>query len=207
MRTSPLALALMLACIGGTAGAEGAGTNPKAAARSTYLVEFVEPALASFRGGDLGHGAKFAGLKATSPAVTGARRLDVDSVDSVAYRSALSDLRTARLQAAEARFGRALDPLFVYDVASNGVALELSAAEAETLASMPGVRFVEPEFVHRPMTDSGPGWINADDVWAGGGSASRGEGVVVGIIDSGINRTVIRTSIREGASTAAAWTR
>jgi subtilisin family serine protease len=189
MRTSPLALALMLACIGGTAGAEGAGTNPKAAARSTYLVEFVEPALASFRGGDLGHGAKFAGLKATSPAVTGARRLDVDSVDSVAYRSALSDLRTARLQAAEARFGRALDPLFVYDVASNGVALELSAAEAETLASMPGVRFVEPEFVHRPMTDSGPGWINADDVWAGGGSASRGEGVVVGIIDSGINRT------------------
>lgn len=159
-----------------------------AAAREIYLVHFEEAPLASFRGGPVG-GGKFAGLEATSPVVTGARKLDVQSKSSLAYRDALAALREERLLAAGAKLGRVLEPLFVYDVVSNGVALELTADEAHALAAIDGVSAVEPEFMRRPMTDAGPQWINADAVWNGAGTATRGQGVVVGVIDSGINRT------------------
>ena len=68
--------------------------------------------------------------------------------------------------------------------------VKLTAAEAAQLAKMPGVRQVQPDFVRELATDSGPRWINADDVWAGtaGLAPNKGEGVVVGLIDSGINR-------------------
>jgi subtilisin family serine protease len=190
MRTTPLALALLLALAGdGLARSDQPATGKSSEAPAIYLIEFVEPALASYRGGDLGLGAKFAGLKATSPAITGARKLDVEAPASLAYREALAELREERLLAAGAKFGRVLQPLFVYDVASNGVALELTAAEAASIAKMPGVRFVERDFTRRLLTDSGPQWIKADVVWNTAIGGSRGEGAVVGVIDSGINRT------------------
>lgn len=160
---------------------------PKADARSVWLVEFEEPPLATFRGEDPHAMPKLRGLEPTSPAATGARRLDVNTPASKAYRAALGDLRTQRLEQASKRFGRTLDPLFVYDVVNNGVALELTAAEARQLSMQDGVASVEPDFVHVPMTDAGPGWIRANALWNASGGGFRGEGRVVGVIDTGIN--------------------
>jgi subtilisin family serine protease len=157
------------------------------AQRSTWLVSFAEPPLASFRGtADVGGVA----LKATSPAVTGHERLDVAAPASLAYRKHLGDLRGQRLAQAERMLGRSLQPLFVYDVVTNGVALELTDAEAQRLGKLPGVEMIEPEEIHELLGDAGPQWIAADTVWtAGDGLGTRGAGRVVGIIDSGINRT------------------
>jgi len=191
MRTTPLALAVFLACAGAAGARSDAPADAgKASARGIYLIDFVEPPLASFQGMDAAAQPKLAGLKATSPVVTGTRRLDVEAPASRAYRAALSDWREGRLAALSAQFGRELRPLFVYEVTSNGVALELSAAEAAQVGKSEGVARVEPDFTRRPMTDAGPQWIHADSIWNGAaGIATRGEGVVVGVIDSGINRT------------------
>ena len=154
--------------------------------RSTWIVRFVEPALASYAGVQVKRGG--AVLAATSPAVTGAPRLDMASSAVVAYRQELAERREARLDAAASRLGRALEPLFVYDAVLNGVALALTAEEAAVLAAIPGVAAVERERIEQLQDDVSTALVSAPEVWSGAaGVASRGEGVVVGVIDSGIN--------------------
>ncbi|PKM07405.1 MAG: hypothetical protein CVV14_08585 [Gammaproteobacteria bacterium HGW-Gammaproteobacteria-4] len=155
--------------------------------RSTWIVVFEEPAIASFRGGKPSKDAS-ASLAATTPAVTGASKFDIDAPASRAYAAYLADKRSERLTRAEVEFGRPLRPGFVYEAALNGVSLELSADEAARLAKMPGVANVIPNWVSKPLTDAGPRWIKADQVWNGTpGFNSRGKNVVVGVIDTGVN--------------------
>ncbi|MCB1561651.1 MAG: S8 family serine peptidase [Xanthomonadales bacterium] len=162
--------------------------------QATYLVYFEEPAVASFRGFDaagMTPTSKAAmALQATSPAVTGARHLDVKSAASVAYRDYLAEQRSARLLQGSKRIGRELKPSFVYDLASNGVALTLNQREAALLRGIPGVKRVVRDFVRKPQTDAGPRWIHADAIWGGDPDiANEGEGVVIGVIDTGIEAT------------------
>ena len=158
------------------------------AATSTWLVVFDEPPVASFTGFGPGAGAKRAALQPTSPIATGRARLDAQGPASKAYRGHLAGQREAVLGAARARLGRALAPTHVYEFALNGMAVRVSAAEAEVLRALPGVRSVEPEFQRRPLTDAGPAWIHADQVWSTAAPlGNRGEGVVIGVIDTGIN--------------------
>lgn len=155
--------------------------------RSTWIVVFEEPAIASFRGGKPSKDAS-ASLAATTPAVTGAAKFDIAAPASRAYAAYLAQMRSERLTRAEVEFGRPLTPDFVYEAALNGVALALSADEAARMATMPGVSKVLPNWVSKPLTDAGPRWIKADQVWSGAaGVQSRGKGVVVGVIDTGIN--------------------
>lgn len=194
MRASPLMFAIALS-LGLPANhvAEAASVDSheidKDSRLQTYLVMFDEAPLASFTG----FGSRETNrphLAATSPAATGAAHLDVHSPDSVAYRNYLADMRRIRLSDASARVGRQLQPSFVYDVASNGMAVDLTGAEARVLAQMPGIRSVHPSYKRYPMTDRGPLWIKADKIWTGavsGVTARRGENIVVGVIDSGVN--------------------
>ena len=161
---------------------KGVGTTEP----STWIVRFAEPSLASYAGtGVLDDGVP---LAATSPRTTGAARLEVDAPAVRAYRDELAARREARLEAASARIGRTLEPSFVYDAVLNGVALALTDDEARVLASMPGVAAVERERIEQRQDDVSTAWVKAPDLWMGvSGVASRGEGVVVGIIDSGIH--------------------
>ena len=165
------------------AGGAEAGTG-------VYIVVFDEPAVAQFEGFPASEKNR-PRLQATAPARTGAGKLDPRSPAALAYRDYLGDLRRLRLNDAALLLGRELRPGFVYDLALNGIALELSAAEAAVLATQPGIKRVQPESVHWPMTDRGPAWVQAPAVWDGTatGSPRRGEGVVVGIVDSGVRPT------------------
>lgn len=162
----------------------------KADAVATYILRFDEAPLASYRGPQ-GDAEKIArGLDATSPAVTGAERLDLDSKAARAYRDYLSEKRGARLAQIAGVLGREIEVGFTYDVVLHGVSLQLSAAEAERLRKLPGIAAVERERIDRLHTDAGPQWIGAERVWDGSsGTATRGAGVVVGVIDSGVNRS------------------
>jgi len=164
-----------------------AALAPDAEGRSTWIVVFAEPAIASFRGGKPSADATVS-LAATTPAVTGAAKFDLNAPASRAYAAYLADMRNERLTRAEVAFGRPLTPGFVYDVVLNGVALQLTADEATRMATLPGVSTVMPNWVSKPLTDAGPRWIRADQVWNGTpGFASRGKNVVVGVIDTGVN--------------------
>ncbi len=157
-----------------------------------YVIVFQDAPLASFAGGQPPSAKLLADeerYEATSPAVTGARKLDVRSPRSRSYRRYLDKTHDAfRLEAAVS-LGRAIKPRNVYHNALNGMALDLTAAEAKALAQSPYIKSMRKDTRHRLQTDAGPEWIGAGQIWNGqsGFPASRGEGVVIGIIDSGIN--------------------
>ncbi|MFN2186168.1 MAG: S8 family serine peptidase, partial [Anaerolineae bacterium] len=148
-----------------------------------YLLRLADPPLASYRG-------EIRGLDATSPVATGAAKLDADAPASQAYLGYLAEKQNDVLDAMQLRFGHKLEVLHTYRAAYNGLAVRLTGQEAVEAAALPGVVDVEREFVRYPDTDVGPAWIGAPGVWDGsatGGTATKGEGVIIGVIDTGIN--------------------
>ena len=69
------------------------------------------------------------------------------------------------------------------------MALDLTASEASQVAQLDGLAHIQADFNRYPQTDYGPAWIGADSIWDGSASATatEGEGVTVGVIDTGIN--------------------
>ena len=147
-----------------------------------YTVLGADPPLVAYQG-DIG------GLAPTDPSVTGAARLDANSPASQAYLAYLASQQAALEAAIEAALGRAVTPIFSYETVLNGIVLELSVAEAGAVAGLAGVTAVVPDVELQLLTDNGPAWIGAPSVWSGeaGGTATQGEGIVAGVIDSGIN--------------------
>lgn len=157
------------------------------AAPRTYIIQFSEAPLASYRGGVSGLAA--APMTAARP---GARqKLNARAPESLAYVNYLASKQEAFLRSAESVLGRPLTPTFTYKHALNGMAVELSRDEAARVEQLPGVVSVQEAKLERLLTDSGPAWIGAPTLWdgtaTGGLPGSKGEGVLVGIIDSGIN--------------------
>jgi len=117
--------------------------------------------------------------------------VDVDAAGSLAYRQSLAQQQAQLLAAMSTAVQRPLTARYHYTVALNALAVDLTPAEAETIAGLPGVTAVAPSQNRQPLTDAGPAWIGAPALWdgsqTGGPSGSRGEGVLVGIIDTGIN--------------------
>ncbi|HET7844987.1 MAG TPA: S8 family serine peptidase, partial [Xanthomonadales bacterium] len=89
------------------------------------------------------------------------------------------------------RMGKSLVPVRRLVAIANAMVLELTPAEASALAAQPGVLAVQPDRELHLDTDAGPQWIGADQAWngviPGSGARTLGEGVVIGVLDSGIN--------------------
>ncbi len=156
----------------------------QASIRHVYIVRFVESGLLHYDGG-------VHGLAATRPAASGARKLDSRSAASVAYKGWLAKQRDTHMAAIDSAIGRNLVPSHSYAVVMNGVAVELTASEAARIAGLAGVRDVRRSVDQQLDTFRGPEFIGADTIWDGsnvpGGLPNRGQGVVVGVIDSGAN--------------------
>ncbi|NND44450.1 MAG: S8 family serine peptidase [Xanthomonadales bacterium] len=151
-----------------------------AQASHTYIVVLDQPSLAEW------HRARTADAHTLA---AGNSRPNTATHEAKNYLDGLDQgLAQFRLTADRA-LGRALQPRYRYRHALNGFSVRLSHDEAQRLATLPGVRMVEPEQVHYPHTDAGPQWLNANAIWNGDGGlpAVRGEGIVLGLIDSGIN--------------------
>ena len=86
---------------------------------------------------------------------------------------------------------RRLDIRYTYAHAFNGLAMMLAPGEEDLLSNLPGVLQVHPETKRVPLTDAGPAWVGAQELWSGAGTAggigSRGEGIVIAILDTGIH--------------------
>lgn len=150
--------------------------------RALHIVQLAAPPLALYEGG-------LPGLAPTNPHTLGATSLDIDAPASRDYLDHLAGQQAAVVAQAEALIGRPLEVRFSYSFAFAGFAAEMSPAEAARVAALPDVRQVAPDARRQLHTDVGPGWIGAPGVWDGSatGSASRGEGVIIGVIDSGLN--------------------
>jgi len=157
-----------------------------------WIVELeAEPSL-SFRGDALLRAADSARkpLAATAPDVTGAARFDASAPAVQRYVEVLDRERSDVLAAAGGALGRAIEPHAVYRHVMNGFAASLSESEAARLAGLPGVKSVRPDPVYRLELDEGPALIGVLPLWNGSGAGwTFGEGVVIGVIDSGVNWT------------------
>ena len=178
-------LVFVIACAIGLSSAAVAADDA-AAAREVYLVRLARAPLIEHVRERLAAG----GAGAMNPRQ--ALRRELVSGDSQDYLAMLDADRRQVLDAAAATFGRALVPHHVFRHTVNGMALTLSADEATRLAALPGVARVRRARVEHVLTDAGPQWIGADALWNGGVAgvaATKGEGVVIGVIDTGINPT------------------
>lgn len=131
-----------------------------------------------------------AGLEATSIRATGEKKLNVNSSSSMAYAKYLRVKQKEVMANSEVALGRSLKIRFEYQHAFNGFAAEMSAEEAKAMQSVDGVKSVTRERFEVIDTDVGPQWIKAQRIWNGPGSGlskSRGEGIVVAVLDTGIN--------------------
>ena len=148
-----------------------------------YIVRLQDASLAAYQGG-------VAGLQATSPEATGARRLDTSTENSQAYLAYLSGKQSELLHNMASTFGHPVEAVYQYKNVLNAVAVQLEHAEALQAFNLPGVLTVYPDQIRQLETDIGPTLIGAPSIWEGetlDGNSSYGEGIVIGVIDSGIN--------------------
>ncbi|MFK5582948.1 cell wall-binding repeat-containing protein [Serinicoccus sp. LYQ131] len=115
---------------------------------------------------------------------------EASAAELEAFDAELADEHAALEQSIDSTLGRDVPVEFTYRNVLNGMAVEVSAAEAEELRSLPGVLEVYPDIEREMETDVSHEVISSPSIWEGEtaeGMATRGEGVVVGVIDSGIN--------------------
>jgi subtilisin family serine protease len=142
------------------------------------IVKLEDASLAAYAG-------DVPGLAATSPTITGAK-LDVQSSDSLAYLKYLDQKQKAFEEAALLTVPEA-KIIHRYQVVFGGVSMIVPESELEALAKMDGVVAVYPDEVQRLNTERSPSFIGVPTVWkALGGQEVAGEGVVVGILDTGV---------------------
>ena len=197
LRTTTLVAAIAAALAGGWATARAAGPATVNASPSTlsaeplnapavYLIRFAEPGVLHYTGGTQG-------IPATAIAPARQRKLDARSAAAQAYETYLGDRRSAHVGEISRALGRDLAVTHHYAITMNGVAATLTPNEAARVARLPGVVSVRASRNFVMDTYRGPEFIGAGDIWDGsavpGGLANRGERVVVGLVDSGINST------------------
>ena len=165
----------------GLEGQEKAG--PATGGTAVYIVQLGDPALAVYDGG-------IGNMQATSNQMTGSRRLNVNSKNSKAYSEYLKKSQAKMVAACEVAIGHDIDVRYDYQAVFNGVAMVLTEDEAQVVAAAPGVKNVSRERMEVPLTDAGPQWIGAPSIWSGppnNVAHSRGEGMVIAVLDTGIN--------------------
>lgn len=149
------------------------GGTPDASTARTYIVRLAEPSVARYDGGIQGHAA-------TRPAK--GSKLDARHPNVVNYRSHL-----AERQAAVMRSAGVTRSLRQYSYVFNGFSAQLSEAQVQKLARMPGVLSIAVDEMHTADTSSTPAFLGLtgkEGFWKE--QEAKGEDVIIGIIDSGI---------------------
>lgn len=152
----------------------------------TFIVQFNDKPVATYSG-DL------AGFAATNQLVGKAAK-DMGPQASLApaaqsYQSMLANKQQGTMAQARSQ-GANFEILRQYTLANNAVALKMTQRDVAIMATLPGISKITPSRVFQLKTDRGPEFIHADSAWAGNtdsGLKAQGEGIVVGIIDTGIN--------------------
>lgn len=168
------------------AAARTAAPGVAAGPQQAHIVVLREAALGAYRG-------ETAGLPAPQRRLDARGKLRLDARGSAA-RAYVNHLQN-RQQTLEGDIARTLQrPLQVkrrMQHAVNGIVVELDPAEAAAVRALPEVLFVEEYREYALDTDTGPRHIGAEAVWTGtypgAAAAYQGEGVVVGVLDTGIN--------------------
>ncbi|WP_256842925.1 S8 family serine peptidase [Ornithinimicrobium cryptoxanthini] len=145
----------------------------------TYIVQLADDPLVAFDGGH--------GLTATAPKA--GEKVDADSAAAQAYTDYLGAQRAEVLQTIGLSSS---DVVTTYSAAMNGFAVKMNGAEAIHMRKAPGVLNVWEDEIRHADTVQTPDYLGLsgdNGVWANqfGGVDNAGEGIVVGVIDTGID--------------------
>jgi len=161
------------------------------AALQRYIIELQDPPLAAYDGRLLSvvRNNEDLRLDPTATHLTGKRKLDLQSPQAIAYLEFIQERHEDFAREASRLLQRVLTPTHQYRLAANGMAVTLSEEDAAILANSPLVKSISKDSIRQLETFAGPEWVGAGQVWSGasGFSASEGEGIIVGVLDSGIN--------------------
>jgi subtilisin family serine protease len=143
--------------------------------RAVYLVKLKQPGAATQRGG-------VPGFAATKP--TPGSRFAAGSAAAQSYVRYLEDSHERLLE----RVGAGSAKLYSYRYALNGFAALLTAEQAGALAQRPEVARIWPDTDRRVQTNNSATFLGLENLHGGlrADLKLRGEGVVIGVIDSGI---------------------
>ena len=116
--------------------------------------------------------------------------VDVTTPSAQAHLDLLTAEQAAVADLLSEELGRPVEVEASYRNVLNAIVIEADAAEVPVIAGVPGVAAVEPDEVYELTTDASHDLIGSAAIWDGDtGQAvpTRGEAVVVGMLDSGIN--------------------
>ena len=153
--------------------------------RARYTIVLKGEPVAAYRGGTAGY--------AAIPRVAHGRkagRVDLRAPAAQAYAAYLTQRQDEFARGLSRSLGRVIEPVATMQHALNAVIVELDAREAALAAQGADVDFVEREHELQLLTDRGPTFIGAPSIWDGSAShgvATRGEGIVAAVLDTGIN--------------------
>jgi subtilisin family serine protease len=141
----------------------------------TYIVQLADPPAVTYRGGK-------SGLAATQPGA--GRKLEVDDPDVREYGRHLVRQHDATLRSVGAYY----EKIYSYRYAFNGFAARMTELQAQKLRARRNVLNVWQDRMRYLHTNDSPGSLGLFDTNSGlrTGLGLRGDGVVIGVIDSGI---------------------
>ncbi|ASJ95833.1 S8 family serine peptidase [Shewanella marisflavi] len=151
-----------------------------------YIIQLSDAPISTYNG-------SVSGLASTQQTVSKARMskapLNLNQPQIQAYSSYLAQKRANVVSQAQAMQGLNIQVGREFSVALNGFVAELTQEQAAKLAKVPGVKRITREKIYELQTFSTPEQTGATSVWTGSAlnSSNKGEGMVVGIIDTGIN--------------------
>ena len=175
-----LAVGMLVSAIADQGGAEkGRAKN------NVYIVQLVESPVSAYQGG-------VAGYRATKP--NKGQKINPNSPDVVSYAAYLAQRQDRALSSVGVA-----RKLHSYNYAFSGFAAELTPEQAATLALDRGVLAVTKDEVRVLDTASTPDFLG---LTAPGGawSQTKGEGVIIGIVDSGVWPESLSFSDRTGTN-------
>ncbi|MFY8274586.1 S8 family serine peptidase [Pseudoalteromonas sp. SSDWG2] len=153
----------------------------------TYIVELEDAPISAYEGG-------VQGLAATKQIVAQASAnqgspLNLQQQEFVGYSQYLENQRQSFVAQASVLQGLSVNVERAYSVAINAFTTTLTQDEASRLAKVPGVKRITRSKVYELSTFNTIEQTGAKQLWANafGGGTNKGEGMVVGVIDTGIN--------------------
>ncbi len=161
--------------------------TPAASPYALYMIYFGEPGALEYRGG-------VGNLEGTAGATDGSSRFDANSDASRAYRSHLEQVQAQYVAGLRERVGRNVDVPHTYQITHSGISARLTDAEAAIVGSLPGVVRIERDQEYQLDTFRGPSFIGAQTIWGAAvptpaTAVNFGKGIIVGVLDSGVNST------------------
>src|SRR5262245_32866174 len=122
------------------------------------------------------------------------QRFQANTPQAQALRTQVMREQAGHIESMTRALGHDLNVSHYFLVTHSGIAARLTPEEAQTVRGLPGIKSVERERLYHTTTFRSPEFIGANQIWDGtavppGSSATKGEGIIIAMLDTGLDPT------------------